>query len=160
MIAPSSEPLAIWIGPVDIPDALNRNELVTRVGPNQVELAPFDLWAGSLKQNVYRVLAENLSILLSTDRVVHHSFRTAMPVDYQIRLEVIRFDGQPGQSVVLVARWSIHDGKGKTFHAMKKSRHEEPAAPGYDGLAAAQSNALAALSRDIARAIESIHGEK
>ncbi len=69
-------------------------------------------------------------------------------------------DGKPGQTVVLLVRWSIHDGKGKTFHAMKKSRHEEPAAPGYDGLAAAQSNALAALSRDIARAIESIHGEE
>ncbi len=46
-------------------------------------------------------------------------------------------DGQPRETVVLVARWSIHDGIGKTFHAMKKSRHEEPASPGHEGLAAA-----------------------
>ncbi len=155
-VDPSREPLSLRIGPVEIPDALNRNELVTRVGRNQVKLAPFDLWAGTLKQNFYRVLSENLSILLSTDQVVHHTFRTSMPVDYQIRVEVIQFDGRPGESVLLVARWSIYDGKGKNFLAMKKSRYDEPAAPGYDGLVAAQSNALAGLSRDIAAAIEAI----
>ncbi len=104
MVDPSHGPLSFRVGSVEIPDALNRNELVTRVGRNQVKLALFDQWAGSLKQNVYRVLAENLSILLSTDRVVHHTFRTSMPVDYQVRVEVFQFDGKPGESVVLVAR--------------------------------------------------------
>ncbi len=156
VIAPSLEPLSLRIGPVEIPDALNRNELVTRLDRNRVALAPFDLWAGSLKQNFHRVLSENLSILLSTDRVVPHTFRTSMPVDYQIRVEVIQFDGKPGDSALLIARWSIHDGKKKTFLFMEKSRHVEPASPGYDGLVAAQSNALAGLSRDIARAVAAI----
>ncbi len=106
------------------------------------------------------VLVENLSILLSTDRVVHHTFRTSMPVDYQVRVEVIQFDDAPGDGVVLIARWNIHDGKGKTFPCHEKTRHEEPAAAGCDGLVAAQSQALTELSRDIARTIASIHGEK
>ncbi|MCP4690821.1 MAG: hypothetical protein GY859_22400, partial [Desulfobacterales bacterium] len=83
-----------------------------------------------------------------------------MPVDYQVRVEVIQFDGKPGESVVLAARWSVYDGKGKTFLTMKKSRHEAPAAAGYDAFVAAQSNAMAGLSRDIAAAIDAIIGEK
>ncbi len=82
-----------------------------------------------------------------------------MPVDYQVRIEVIQFDGKPGESVVMVARWSIHDGKGKTFLVMKKSRCEEPAAPGCEGLAAALSNALADLGPDIeSNHLENIQG--
>jgi uncharacterized lipoprotein YmbA len=51
---------AVGVGPVELPDYLDRTEIVTRVSPNKLELAQFDQWAESLESNFSLVLAENL----------------------------------------------------------------------------------------------------
>ncbi|GAB6190600.1 PqiC family protein [Desulfocastanea catecholica] len=55
--------------PVEIPDYLNRPEIMTRKGRNTVELAEFNRWAGSFKESITAVLAENLGLLLGSDLV-------------------------------------------------------------------------------------------
>jgi uncharacterized lipoprotein YmbA len=61
--------VAIGVGPIKLPEHLDRPQIVTRTSRNELKLAEFDRWAGSLADDFSRVLAENLSILLSTDRV-------------------------------------------------------------------------------------------
>ena len=60
----------IGIGPLDLPGYLDRPEIVTRVNPDELELAELDNWAEPLKDNITRVLAENISRLLCTEDVV------------------------------------------------------------------------------------------
>lgn len=159
-IEESGHGLAIGVGPVRIPEYLNRPQIVTRSKENECYLAEFHQWAESLKETFPRVLAENLSILLATDRVTLYPWKRPVPVDYQILVEVIQFDGQLGGSAKLVARCSIFSGNGKKVFVMRKSSFSELSEKqGYDALVAAKSRAVAYLSRDIATAIKAVSQE-
>ncbi len=150
----SARSLSIGVGPVDIPEYLDRPQMVIRVSSGEVRLADFERWAEPLKANFPRVLGENLSQLLATDRISIFPWTGDPHIDYRVTVEVIRFDGAPGTAVLLDARWSlIAEEAGKTL-TQKKSVITIPA-EGQDfvGLVAAQSKAVAALSREIAAAI-------
>ncbi len=85
----------IGVGPIDLPPYLDRPQIVTHASANALGLSEFDKWAEPLDGNVLRVLAENLSILLSTDRMVLFPWSGSIPVDYQIEANIIRFDSHP-----------------------------------------------------------------
>ena len=78
-----------------------------------------------------------------------------MPIDYQVTVDIVRFDGQLGGTVDLVARWSVLIGKEKKVLAMKRSDIKEKTGNGYDALVSAQSRALGRLSQEIAETIRS-----
>ncbi len=80
--------LTIGVGPVKIPGYLDRPEMTTRSTPYSLQFAEFDKWAEPLEKNLARVLAENLSILLSTDRVVVFPWAGSMHVLYQVTVDV------------------------------------------------------------------------
>jgi uncharacterized lipoprotein YmbA len=149
--------LAIGIGPITLPEHLDREQIVTRTSRNEIRLAEFDRWAGSLKDGFSRVLAENLSILLPTDRVSLYPWRRSVPIDYQIVVDVSRFDGELGGNAWLIARWTLFGGSDKEVLSMGTSRISEPSgAQGYAALVGAESRALGRLSREIAEAITTI----
>jgi hypothetical protein len=55
---------------------------------------------------------------------------------------------------VLVVKWALFEADGKKLLLAKKSSFKEPTgAASYEALVAAQSRAIAALSREIAEAI-------
>jgi hypothetical protein len=68
-LAPGERCLAIGIGPVEIPAYLDRPQIVTRLSNNELNLAEFDKWAEPLRDNLIRVLAENISSLLCTEPI-------------------------------------------------------------------------------------------
>ncbi|MGD8283632.1 MAG: ABC-type transport auxiliary lipoprotein family protein, partial [Desulfobacterales bacterium] len=61
--------MAIAIGPVTIPAALDRSQIVTRDGTNKIRLSENHRWAGPLQQDIAAVLADNISGLLKSERV-------------------------------------------------------------------------------------------
>ena len=145
----------IGIGPVKMAEYLEQSKIVTRPGDNQVAKAEFDRWAGSLKNDFINVLAENLGFLLPTAQIQLYPWRTPEPVDYQVTLDVIRYDGRLGDAAWLDSRWSIFKGpERKLIKAHRSSISEPVTGPDYPDLVAAQSRALGALSREIAQAIK------
>jgi uncharacterized lipoprotein YmbA len=152
--------LALGVGPVSLPSYLDRPQLVTRASPNRLAFAEFDRWAESLKEMFPRTLAENLSALLGTDLVFVVPLRRSPKLDYQVAVDVLRFDmGTDGQAV-LSARWTIFGEDGKEVLRLRKSVLTEQVVPGGDleGMVVAMSRAVEALSREIARAIQSAAG--
>ncbi|RPI08700.1 MAG: membrane integrity-associated transporter subunit PqiC [Zetaproteobacteria bacterium] len=147
---------AIGVGPVTLPGYLDRREIVTRRGRDEVELGEFDHWSEQLKDGATRVLGENLAILLRTERVVLLSRRGSHPVRYQVAVDVARFEGAVGAAVTLEARWRILGGDGKELALRRSTVTEVVGAPGYGALVAAMSRALGALSQDIATAIRDL----
>ena len=144
----------IGIGPIKLADYLDQSKLVTRTGDNRLVKAEFDLWAGALKDNLTNVLAENIGLLLPTERIFIYPWRLSEPMDYQVILDVVRFDGDLGKEAWLVARWSIVGGKDKELLEVGRSSIREPVTgPAYDALVSAQSRALAKLSHEIVEAI-------
>jgi len=145
---------SIGIGPIKLADYLDQSKIVTQTGDNRLVKAEFDLWAGALKDNLTNVLAENIGLLLPTERIYIYPWRLSEPMDYQIVLDVVRFDGDLGKDAWLVARWSIIGGKDKELLAVSRSSIREPVTgSGYDALVTAQSRALAKLSHEIVEAI-------
>jgi len=149
--------VTIGIRPVELPAYLDRQQIVTRVSANELHLAGFDEWAEPLEDNFTRVLMENLSILLPTDSFIILHTRGPEPADYQVQVEVIRFDGRLGGDASLLARWTIlgEDNK-KLLLTRKSSFKEATGGPSYEALVAAQSRTVEALSREIAGTIKGL----
>ena len=95
--------LSIGIGPIKIPDYLERPQIVTRTGPNEITLGEFDRWGGPLKDNFIRVLANDLSNLLCIKTIAIFPWRAGVPIDYRVEIEVLRLDGSLGGNVLLGA---------------------------------------------------------
>lgn len=154
-ISPGSDP-AIGLRPVGLPEELDRPQIVTRVGENMLHLEEFDQWAAPLRDNFTRVLAGNLSILVPTDRVAVFPWGKDTTIDYEVSVEVARFEGTLGGNCSLVAHWTILKRGGKATPATGTSSHTEPAGVNYSTLVAAQSRLIAALSRDIATGLKTV----
>lgn len=152
------EPIAIALSVDSFPEYLARSQIVTRDSDNKLELAQFHHWAEPLQQNFTWVLLGNLSVQLSTDRIYVFPWRKNRPVQYELLVDVSRFDGELGGDVVLVARWSIFGERGKKELLTESVRLSEPAgAEDYEAQVEAMSRVLADLSRDIADSIKSLH---
>ena len=145
--------ISIGVGPVELPQYVNRPQMVTGQQSSELQSAASAQWAEPLQDGCTRVLAENLSLLLATDRVAIFPWKTFVP-EYQVVVEVTHFLGQTGGEVSLVALWSILNKDGREALVSKKSSFRESTGSSeYEALAAAMSRAVAALSRDIATAL-------
>ena len=142
------------VGPVRLPAYLDRPQIVTRVGDNQLLLGEYDRWAEPLGHNITRVLAENLSTLLNTARVVTVLNRSAGNADYQVILDLSRYDRSAGGAVTLSAHWAIKVKNVEEPVVVQKSNFTESVeGQGYAAQVAAMNRALSNLSTDIAAAL-------
>jgi len=153
--APARMPqLAIGIGPVRIPEYLDRRNLIVRSRQNEYEIVELAQWAEPLADTLRRVLADNLSVLLGTQRIVQFPWRPAIPVDYQLTVQVVQFDGSLAEQVVLRAQWQLFAGEGKKLLDFGYSVIEDKIAePTIEALVAAKSRAAERFSREIAAAM-------
>ncbi len=152
--ADSASPLSLQVGPVTVPDAVDRTNMVLRVSPNQVEISDTWRWAEPLKTAIPRVLAETLSRELRTPRVFASRAGPSGPVDYRIAVEVQRFESSLDTGAMIVAVWSVVPAAKDGVTRSGRTVAEEPL-PTRDpqGLAVAHSRALDRIGRDIAAAI-------
>ena len=150
----------IGIGPIQFADYLGRTQIVTRTDGAEVKLSETHRWAEPLKDNFGRILAENLSNLLQTDKISLHPSRNWSEIDYQVLVNVWRFDSSAQGKVTLVANWSIRGKGGAQLLAMKKSvfsANMEPAAS-YGDIVRTLSKTVGMLSHEIARVIQTRKG--
>ena len=159
---PTDQKLSIGVGPVEIPQILDRPQIVTRSGPNKLNIDEFNRWAGRLNENFTRVLAENISLLLGTDQVAAYPWQADFKPRYRIALKINYFEGQWGKDVLLEAIWSVTGQQSRPAHSMRKSVINEPlsAEPDYEALVAAHSQAIAQLSREIVKEIQNLQSGK
>ena len=151
--AAGPEGTAIVLRPVTMPGYLDRIQIVTRRGHDEIALGEFDRWSDPLKEGATRVLGENLAGLLREDRIAVLPHRGSQPVKYTVAVDVARFEGNGGGDVALEARWRIAGADGRELTVRRSTFSEATGGPGYGPLVAAMSRALGALSRDIATAI-------
>ena len=148
---------AIGVGPVRIPQYLNRPQIVSRKSTIELFLDEFNKWAEPLEDNFTRVLAENLANILHTEPIAIFPSRGSIPVDYRVTVDVIRFDGMMGKDITLIARWAIFGKEREELLSIRRSVYTEPAGENtYKILVLAKSRAIEKLSKDIAAAIKEL----
>ena len=147
----------IGVGPVTLPRYVDRPQIVTRTSPYELKLAEFDRWAEALDTNFSRALAENLSLLLPSARVVTSPWPRATPIDHQITVDVTHFVSQVGGDSLLIADWTLFRGEGPDVLGSGRSRFTaSPGGPDYAAIVAAMSQTVASLSREIATTVASV----
>jgi hypothetical protein len=154
--AVASSDLSVVVGPVSVPAVVDRPQIVVRVGPNQVRPDEFNRWASPLQDNISRVVAENLVVMLGTPRVMQSPQTLSADADYRAAIEVQRFESAPGEAATLDAVWTVSRTKDSKSQTGRTTVREPSPESGYDALAAAHSRAVARLSRDIAEAVQTL----
>jgi uncharacterized lipoprotein YmbA len=154
--APAAAPAAgcaVSVGPVSVPAAVDRLQIVVRTGPNQVFISEFDRWASPLKTDISRVVAENLVSMLGTTQVTVFPASSAADASYRVMIDVLRFESEPDRAATLDALWTISAVKSGQARRSRTTRTESTQNTGYAALVAAHSRALGQLSVEIAAAI-------
>ncbi len=148
--------LTIGVGPVTLSPYLDRLPIVTRASRARLVLGEFDQWAASLQDLVTRALAENLSHLIPTERVVLHPWSRTVELDYQVTVDVMQFDAGPSGEVVLAARWRLLNAKEQPL-VMRQARFTAAAGRrDYEATIIAMGHTLDALSQDMAATLLTI----
>lgn len=169
-----TQKMSILVGPVTIPTILDTPQLVSSDSSNQVTVYEYRRWAGSLKSDIERVVAADLSRDLATPNVWSYTQSPFVHYDYQVFIDVQKMDSKLGDSVLLEVLWTIkptHKKSGPTedkgTHTAKRKLspsekpqmtgrsvvHEPVSGNGFEALVAAQSRAFDKATLDIAKAI-------
>ena len=155
---PQKHDLAVVVASVRLPQYLDRTEIVTRDGASRLQLADFAQWGGSLRQDMTRVLVENLGRLLGSERVVGAANAPRAAPDYRVEVEVLRFERHADGRVRLEAKWWLTRGSDGTPLASPSAvlyGAPLPDASPVDAMVASMSDVYNELARAIAAAIRS-----
>src|SRR5712671_8161581 len=66
------------IGPVEIPDSIDRPQIVTRTGANELVVAEFDRWGGSLDSEISGALVATVRDRLRSQQIAVAPWRSAV----------------------------------------------------------------------------------
>ncbi|MGE5650859.1 MAG: membrane integrity-associated transporter subunit PqiC [Bacillota bacterium] len=142
---------SVTVGPVAVPEMVDRPQLVVRRSPNRVDVLEHHRWAQPLGAEIARVLAADLSSRLGGARAVSAAGQ-GEGADYRVAVDIEQFDAVPGQDVTVRAAWSVRHA-GATLCNGRSALREAVQADGYEALAAAYARALARMSAEIADAM-------
>ncbi|QCP51731.1 membrane integrity-associated transporter subunit PqiC [Trinickia violacea] len=154
---PSVKPIAISIGPVTVPELVDRPQIVSTIDANRVSIDEFARWADPLKRQIARTLAADLMQLMPGS--IASAFpQRASDNSYRVSVDVQRFDSPTSGDVTLAVIWSVRPPKGNAVEGHSIVR-EAVSGSGYDALIRAHSRALASVAKDIAVAMQSASGQ-
>jgi uncharacterized lipoprotein YmbA len=153
------EGVMLAIGPVRVREYLSRPEIVTRTKENKIVVHEFHSWGEPLDRNFTVVLGGNLGSLLATDRIVFFPWRRRPNLDYQIVVDVVRFEGDLGGEASLIAHyyiWDAGDGEEgqRRIGTWKSSFSRQTQYDSYEALVGTMSELVGDLSREIAEKIK------
>lgn len=149
-----SPDVIIGLNSVRIPEYQNRPQIVTQDKDGMLTFAQFDRWGESLDLAFTRVISENLRVMLSGATIETYPWNAAIPVKYQVLIDVIRLENRLDEDLSFAAQWSVIDAQNRKVLFMKRSEFRQQISPHtYRGLAEALGIACASLSKEIAEAI-------
>ena len=139
---------AVGLAPVRFPPCLDRPQIVTRTGPERVEVAAFDRWAAPLDVLFARTLAEDLRDAVPAQEVLTWPWPGGAAVEWTLAVEVLRFEREQDGTAVLDARWVVSRRPGGA--AVERGRTVSRV-PSRDRQTASSVTALSRSIGDLAR---------
>lgn len=155
--AASSPPFELL--PVGIPAQVDQPQLVVREGSQGVALLDGERWIAPLGDEVRGALSANLA------RELHSQDVSGLPGNdrplLRIKLDVRRFDSQPGSYALIEGAWSVRLLRGTQPGMLAcTSRISETVGPGYAALVQGHQRAIGELAAQIAAVARSLgHGQ-
>jgi len=152
--------VTLGVGPLRLPEYLNRSQIVTRGGGSELEVDEFSRWAEPLTQAFHRVVSTDVDNMMNRVIVIAFPWEAVVQkhVDYRLLGEVTRFDADRSGRVVLDMQWAISDVSEGVPVAIHRSKYETRAASPDDpaNVVSAMNDALAMFSRDVVSELEKV----
>ena len=138
----------IGLGPIRLPEYLDRFQMVVAVSENKYKLIDGHRWAEKLDQNISLALFKTLPTQLGTDRMIRYPWPQRPGVDFQVKIDILELNiDQDGQSQ-LVAQWSIKS-KDETILNKRSTFTAQASTTDIDKMVQAQSECLTKLGQEI-----------
>ena len=153
--SPGKQSPSLGIGPIEIPEYLNRNGLVYNREENRLHIANYERWAEPIGSGIERVMTLNLASLLNTENIQAFPWYRSEEPDYGVQVTVMLLDADDDQAT-LIAEWVIQKPESGEILNRRISQlyHNMPAGEvSPSQIAPAYSHLLNQLSEVIAAAI-------
>lgn len=143
--------LNVAVGPVLIPGYQDRPQIVTKGKTGMLNFAQFDRWGEPLDAGLLRLVMDNLLVMLPGTNFQVFPCNFAIPLDYQVMVDVVQLDNELDKDMFLAVQWTIIDSKTGGMLLTKRSEFRQGINPhSYSGLAQALSTSVDLLSIEIA----------
>lgn len=150
----------LGLGPIRMPDYLNRSQIVTRGVDAEMQVDEFSRWSEPLTTSLLRIVSADVDNLLQGVVVVVFPYEPFVrnQVNYRLIGDVNRFDADDSGQVVLEVQWGIADVDGGVVVPVRRNRYQTQTSIADDtsAVVAAMNDALAQFSRDIASKLEAV----
>ena len=145
----------ISVGPVDVPEYLDRPQIVTRAEGGRVHASESHVWAEGLSAGLLRVIVDNLAYWVPSTRVNPFLSPLAAGADYRVAVRVSALEADAAREhITLDAHWTLVVAEDGDVIAAQRVRVQESVQGGtYHDVVRAYDAAAGKLSRDIADAI-------
>lgn len=139
----------IGIRRIKLPGYLDRPQIITRSGKNELMLSATHQWAEPLSQSMQRVLTGQLTVLLPDVSVSAFPWPGSAKQDVEIQVEINQFDIIDKQNCLLDAKWTLFDSGERQPRVRRTTILIPVQANNFSNYVSMQSEALARLSEHI-----------
>lgn len=138
----------ILIGPFDIPNYLNRPQIVVREQGTSIAVLDFERWAEPLADAIPRRVSSELNNLLSSSLAFPFPAVTDGDAEYKIRGRIDNFEASTDGNVILRLRWAVTHRDNSYALPPQSASYSTTISPGAD--AATITDAMDGLLSDYA----------
>jgi uncharacterized lipoprotein YmbA len=138
----------IGLGPIRLPEYLDRFQMVVAVSENKYKLIDGHRWAEKLDQNISLALFKTLPSQLGTDRMIRYPWPQRPGVDFQVKIDILELNVDENGQSQLVAQWAIKS-KDKTILNKRSAFTAQASTTDIDKMVQAQSECLTKLGQEI-----------
>jgi uncharacterized lipoprotein YmbA len=157
-VAAAAARYAVAVGPVKLPEAVDRPQLVLREGGSRVRILEEHRWAGPLREEIARSVAASLARQLPDAQITTEGNHALRPGEFQVRIDIERFEATSDNGVTVQGVWTLRS-TGAAAASRPFTASETAAGGSYDAIVSAYTRALAALSAQIGAEIRMRQGQ-
>jgi uncharacterized lipoprotein YmbA len=147
--------LHVLVGPVTIPEAVDRPQLVVRHNSVRLVALEQERWAEPLREGISRVLSDAITTKLPNVSATSFAATPNARWDMRLFVDVTRFEAIPGERVIIEAYWQLQvtadrkapDGRSVIVKAVQGGPQD------YDAIVAAQAAGLAEVGAELSQVI-------
>ena len=150
----TSHDLLVGLGPITLPQYLERPEVITRLSDTEFSASNNDRWGEPLDASVLRVLAQDLASHLPNSEIVAFPWSKKAPIDYRISVEFRRLERTADGRTVVQAVWTLRTGSDNRVLRTGTTTAIGSAGNDQSSASAALSQGVGQLSAQIAAAVE------
>jgi len=154
---PKTGSAVVLFGPFDVPQYLQRPQIIVRDANQKLQLAEFDRWAEAPQVALVPWLARDVDRQLSNAVVVAFPSVGHQDAPFRVRGTIAQWDTDAAGTAVLVVQWECVTDKDAVLVPLKTSRYTAHAAKAgnYGDIVRALNQTLADFAKDVSAALTS-----